>query len=389
MCFAGTSQLLHPNDNPQLQVSASVTSAPGSRSSPLASGHHGNKHLSKAASASSAETLLKVSHGPPVLRALSEPGVKDMAVVTAVPKVDVLAAVTTTAAGRHSPLDRDTGVTVVTAAAQTAAGSSDCGVSMLLSSGGEEKMAVTSMVMSVPVVLAQPVFVNCQTPSGLHHTPSAPHLPSSLQPAHLGAVLIESGHLTLPEIPLSSLLKPSLPHCMPLTPTSLVTAPGHLPSLFLSGRISPSTPSMFSRSPCGAFDKGMLERSASSDRTKDSSMAGEFGDQRSSDFKDGKLTRALSAESGVNRHGLKRSPEGKDLPPVVPMKIPLYLCGHAYPSLHSATFVTFLSAKRPQPNYVQVKGNNRRVSMYSNWRLSTHNPNPVGLTPRMLLALYR
>lgn len=36
-------------------------------------------------------------------------------------------------------------------------------------------------------------------------------------------------------------------------------------------------------------------------------------------------------------------------------------------------------------NYIQVKGSNRRVSMYSKWRLSKHNPNPVGLTSRMLL----
>nr|KAG5691031.1 hypothetical protein BaRGS_021242 [Batillaria attramentaria] len=33
--------------------------------------------------------------------------------------------------------------------------------------------------------------------------------------------------------------------------------------------------------------------------------------------------------------------------------------------------------------YVQVKGSNRRVSMYSDWRLSKHNPNPVGLTSQM------
>ena len=62
--------------------------------------------------------------------------------------------------------------------------------------------------------------------------------------------------------------------------------------------------------------------------------------------------------------------------------------GHQCPTLYTCAHVTFCCIQRPQPVYVAMK-NNRRVSMYSNWRLATHNPNPVGLTPRMLLSLYR
>ena len=62
--------------------------------------------------------------------------------------------------------------------------------------------------------------------------------------------------------------------------------------------------------------------------------------------------------------------------------------GHQCPTLYTCAHVTFCCIQRPQPVYVAIK-HNRRVSMYSNWRLATHNPNPEGLTPRMLLALYR
>ncbi|GFO12181.1 Zinc finger protein, partial [Plakobranchus ocellatus] len=72
----------------------------------------------------------------------------------------------------------------------------------------------------------------------------------------------------------------------------------------------------------------------------------------------------------------------------VPAASQSVMCGHQCPTLYSCAHVTFCCIQKPQPMYVAVK-HNRRVSMYSNWRLATHNPNPEGLTPRMLLALYR
>jgi hypothetical protein len=101
------------------------------------------------------------------------------------------------------------------------------------------------------------------------------------------------------------------------------------------------------------------------------------------EFGDHKLVRARSADQGSTKdsgshsrspsrelHPLAHLPTKELLPltylatkemvPLTPLapsaslKIPLYLCGHAYASLLGSTFVTFCSAKRAQPNYVQV-----------------------------------
>ncbi|XP_021360307.1 uncharacterized protein LOC110454878 isoform X2 [Mizuhopecten yessoensis] len=65
----------------------------------------------------------------------------------------------------------------------------------------------------------------------------------------------------------------------------------------------------------------------------------------------------------------------------------LTLLGHSFPSLRVNTHTTFCCVQRPQPMYV-LQGINKRVSMYSNWKLSQHDPNPVGLSCKMLLELY-
>ena len=326
---------------------------------------------------------------------------KDRNVVTNIPRLELLAGVTAGAAG-----DKERGdVGVATLSHETSSRLSTTPASLLPKADVEEgegtlaSRAVGPAEVSVPVALAQPMFFNSQVLSGLYRSPASAHLAASLQSPHLGAILIPGSQLMLPEIPFSSLLSPSMPRCMPLALTSLVTAPGRASSVLQgadSDHCSPCTPNMFARSPSRSFDKGVLDGSANSDRDrgKDVGVITDFGDHKPSELRDSKpLKRASSAESAICERRLRRSPtaEGKDmaLVPAVPLKIPLYLCGHSFPSLHAATFMTFCSAKRPQPNYVQVKGNNRRVSMYSNWRLATHNPNPVGLTSRMLLALYR
>lgn len=86
-----------------------------------------------------------------------------------------------------------------------------------------------------------------------------------------------------------------------------------------------------------------------------------------------------SVISSVEQHISSVTPSGT-------LNTPMY--GHSCPTLYTTTHVTFCCIQRPQPMYVAVKGS-KKISMYSNWRLATHNPNPVGLTSRMLLALYK
>lgn len=70
------------------------------------------------------------------------------------------------------------------------------------------------------------------------------------------------------------------------------------------------------------------------------------------------------------------------------VSVPLILFGHNYPSLRMSTQVSFCCVSRPQPMYVPLKSN-KKISMYSNWKVSGHNTNPIGLTPKMLFSLYR
>ncbi|XP_060084028.1 uncharacterized protein LOC132563285 [Ylistrum balloti] len=65
----------------------------------------------------------------------------------------------------------------------------------------------------------------------------------------------------------------------------------------------------------------------------------------------------------------------------------LTLLGHSFPSLKVNTHTTFCCVQRPQPMYV-LQGINKKTSMYSNWKLSQHDPNPAGLSCKMLLELY-
>ena len=67
--------------------------------------------------------------------------------------------------------------------------------------------------------------------------------------------------------------------------------------------------------------------------------------------------------------------------------VSLTLLGHAYPTLRNLTHITFCCLNRLQPMYV-CGGRNKKVSMYSNWCIAKHNPNPYGLSAKMLLSLY-
>lgn len=66
---------------------------------------------------------------------------------------------------------------------------------------------------------------------------------------------------------------------------------------------------------------------------------------------------------------------------------PFSLNGHSFPSLKASTFASFCCLQRPQPMYV-MQNHSKKVSMYSNWRVAPHDPNPQGLTSKMLLSLY-
>ncbi|XP_061186965.1 zinc finger protein 40-like [Saccostrea echinata] len=80
---------------------------------------------------------------------------------------------------------------------------------------------------------------------------------------------------------------------------------------------------------------------------------------------------------------------GSQVPEKSPtVSVPLILYGHNYPSLRMSTQVSFCCISRPQPMYVPFRST-KKISMYSNWKVSGHNTNPIGLTPKMLLSLYK
>ena len=65
----------------------------------------------------------------------------------------------------------------------------------------------------------------------------------------------------------------------------------------------------------------------------------------------------------------------------------LTLLGHSYPTLRNLTHISFCCLNRLQPMYVS-RCRTKKVSMYSNWCIAKHNPNPFGLSAKILLSLY-
>jgi hypothetical protein len=81
-----------------------------------------------------------------------------------------------------------------------------------------------------------------------------------------------------------------------------------------------------------------------------------------------------------------KSPSIHNIPPDKAMS--LLLLGHSYPSLRMSTNLTFCSLQGTQPMYVPI-GSSNKISMYSNWKTASHNPNPMGLSSKTLFSLYR
>ncbi|XP_064651970.1 uncharacterized protein LOC135502795 [Lineus longissimus] len=75
-----------------------------------------------------------------------------------------------------------------------------------------------------------------------------------------------------------------------------------------------------------------------------------------------------------------------NLPPEKAMS--LLLLGHNYPSLRMSSNLSFCSLQGTQPMYVPI-GSSNKISMYSNWKTASHNPNPMGLSSKALFSLYR
>lgn len=61
------------------------------------------------------------------------------------------------------------------------------------------------------------------------------------------------------------------------------------------------------------------------------------------------------------------------------------LVSHSYPSMRSMTHLSFCTKDRLQPSYVKA---NKKISMYSNWRVAQQSNNPLGLATKALLSLY-
>lgn len=81
----------------------------------------------------------------------------------------------------------------------------------------------------------------------------------------------------------------------------------------------------------------------------------------------------------------EKSPETQQTPEKEVVFVPLFLCGHNYPSLRGATHVTFCSVHQPQPMYVPQKS--QKVSMYSNWRVVADSAS-INDPPWRMMAMY-
>ena len=64
------------------------------------------------------------------------------------------------------------------------------------------------------------------------------------------------------------------------------------------------------------------------------------------------------------------------------------MMGHQYPMLRGSTHGTFCTVSKPQPMYVNQSAN-KKLSMYSNWRVARFNPNPLGLSSKELMSLHQ
>ena len=98
--------------------------------------------------------------------------------------------------------------------------------------------------------------------------------------------------------------------------------------------------------------------------------------------------------SGADGDTEKTSKIPENLTPKTPVSakspnspLSLTLLGHSYPTLRNLTHLSFCCLNRLQPMYV-CGGRNKKVSMYSNWCIAKHNPNPFGLSAKILLSLY-
>ncbi|XP_050408379.2 uncharacterized protein LOC126823519 [Patella vulgata] len=93
--------------------------------------------------------------------------------------------------------------------------------------------------------------------------------------------------------------------------------------------------------------------------------------------------------SGQVEKSNQLSPRKSDvITPLTPRRSPLHLYGHLIATLRSTTHVSYCCVQRPQPFYVPIS-TNKKISMYSNWKAAPHNPNPVGLSSKDLLTLYK
>ena len=68
--------------------------------------------------------------------------------------------------------------------------------------------------------------------------------------------------------------------------------------------------------------------------------------------------------------------------------VDVLLQGHERLVINHRLHTTFCCISRLQPMYVE-QGTNKKISMYSNWRVAAYNPNPAGFTTKSLLSFYQ
>ncbi|XP_041361187.1 uncharacterized protein LOC121377316 [Gigantopelta aegis] len=243
---------------------------------------------------------------------------------------------------------------------------------------------------NIPVAVAQPFFMNYQIPSAVYHSPSGGRFLSRMNSApfvqQLRSLTGSSTVVKTPEVQKKKLTAP-LQYEKGLHSSTTMQLRAKLAEKRLSSQTSKD----------GSIDEGMesegnkqVRKAVAEEEVVTEGTVLQTLGKGGHDRNDV----AEQSSTGDQDKEVMKAKDG-DVSPATPNKdvlsktvISLLLCGHSYPSLCGATHISFCCVQKLQPMYVQI-GKNRKISMYSNWRVASHNPNPEGLTSKMLLSLYK
>ena len=254
--------------------------------------------------------------------------------------------------------------------------------------------------LNIPVVVAQPFFMNYQIPSTVYHSPSGGRLLTLMNSApfvqHLRTMPGSSASVPTVEVHKKKLMTP-LQYEKGLNSSTAMQLRAKLAEkLVVSGQTSKdiiegsvteadkptseiSVPQTLLQSPTKEVVTVLHspgKETVNALQSPGKELKNNRATESSVDEQDEDTLKVKDVEAAPSKDALNKS------------VICLMLYGHSYPSLCGATHISFCCIQKLQPMYVQI-GKNKKISMYSNWRLASHNPNPEGLTSKMLLSLYK